>query len=330
MDEIKRFFINFKTNIIDEYPLYTILVAAAIVLLIVGIVVAVTVSKKKKKAKSAENAENIVAAPEIKEEEQIVPPAAPAEEIVSDSAPVAEKETDRERIEEKPVVNLAKEDVGRPSSDDEWKPASLTAKREPKKEAPVKAEETEKKEEEYDPFQKAVITAPKKSAKPKAEPEKVEKEEATVAPKAAPKATRKAAAPKAEKAAPAEEKPVQKDIDMNETAATVMGKKVVGKYVIDANEDFYQFSLYANNGQLLYESREYATLATCKSGIETFKKNVAECDYRIAQDKNGNWKYIFRKGNSIYIGESYSTELSAENSAESTKRFAGISELQEK
>ena len=51
MEEIKRFFINFKTNIIDEYPLYTILVAAAIVLLIVGIVVAVTVSKKKKKAK---------------------------------------------------------------------------------------------------------------------------------------------------------------------------------------------------------------------------------------------------------------------------------------
>ena len=340
MDEIKRFFINFKTNIIDEYPLYTILVAAAIVLLIVGIVVAVTVSKKKKKAKSAENAENIVVAPEIKEEEQIVPPSAPAEEIVSDSAPVAEEETDRERIEEKPVINLAKEDVGRTSSDDEWKPASLTAKREPKKEAPVKAEETEKKEEEYDPFQKAVITAPKKSAKPKAEPEKVEKEEATVAPKAAPKATKKAAAPKAEKAAPAEEKPapveepvkkpVQKDIDMNETAATVMGKKVVGKYVIDANEDFYQFSLYANNGQLLYESREYATLATCKSGIETFKKNVAECDYRIAQDKNGNWKYIFRKGNSIYIGESYSTEQSAENSAESTKRFAGISELQEK
>ena len=332
MDEIKRFFTNFKTNIIDEYPLYTILVAAAIVLLIVGIVVAVTVSKKKKKAKSAENAENIVVAPEIKEEEQIVPPAAPAEEIVSDSAAVAEKETDRERIEEKPVINLAKEDVGRTSSDDEWKPANLTAKREPKKEAPVKAEEAEKKEEEYDPFQKAVITAPKKSAKPK--------EEAPVAPKAAPKATKKAAAPKAEKAAPAEEKPapveepvkkpVQKDIDMNETAATVVGKKVVGKYVIDANEDFYQFSLYANNGQLLYESREYATIATCKSGIETFKKNVAECDYRIAQDKNGNWKYIFRKGNSIYIGESYSTELSAENSAESTKRFAGISELQEK
>ena len=55
--------------------------------------------------------------------------------------------------------------MGRTSSDDEWKPASLTAKREPKKEAPVKAEETEKKEEEYDPFQKAVITAPKKSAK---------------------------------------------------------------------------------------------------------------------------------------------------------------------
>lgn len=104
-------------------------------------------------------------------------------------------------------------------------------------------------------------------------------------------------------------------------------KKVVGKFVIEQNEDIYLFCLYANNGQLLYESREYASLATCKGGIETFKKNVAVCDYRIAQDKNGNWKYIFRKGNSIYIGESYKTEQSATNSAESTKRFAAISEI---
>ena len=91
--------------------------------------------------------------------------------------------------------------------------------------------------------------------------------------------------------------------------------------------DIYQFILYANNGQLLYESREYATLASCKSGIETFKKNVADCTYRIAQDKNGAWKFIFRKGNSIYIGESYSTKTAAENNAESVKRFSQISEI---
>ena len=104
-------------------------------------------------------------------------------------------------------------------------------------------------------------------------------------------------------------------------------RQVAGKYRIEKSVDIYQFILYANNGQLLYESREYATLASCKSGIETFKKNVADCTYRIAQDKNGAWKFIFRKGNSIYIGESYSTKTAAENNAESVKRFSQISEI---
>lgn len=104
-------------------------------------------------------------------------------------------------------------------------------------------------------------------------------------------------------------------------------RQVAGKYKIEKSVDIYQFILYANNGQLLYESREYATLASCKSGIETFKKNVADCPYRIAQDKNGAWKFIFRKGNSIYIGESYSTKTAAENNAESVKRFSQISEI---
>lgn len=103
--------------------------------------------------------------------------------------------------------------------------------------------------------------------------------------------------------------------------------KVVGKYVISSTSDFHQYSLYANNGQLLYESRAYATLNSCKAGIETFKKNIVSCEYRIDVDKNGGYKYIFKKGNSIYIGESYRTAKAAENSAESVKRFALISNI---
>lgn len=129
-------------------------------------------------------------------------------------------------------------------------------------------------------------------------------------------------------------KPAQKTKSAaKKTAAKVEPEKdedtrqVAGKYRIEKSVDIYQFILYANNGQLLYESREYATLASCKSGIETFKKNVADCPYRIAQDKNGAWKFIFRKGNSIYIGESYSTKTAAENNAESVKRFSQISEI---
>ncbi|MEG1791701.1 MAG: DUF1508 domain-containing protein [Clostridia bacterium] len=105
--------------------------------------------------------------------------------------------------------------------------------------------------------------------------------------------------------------------------------KVTGKYVIEKNGSCFQYSLIANNGQLLYESREYASIASCKSGIETFKKNVANCDYRVDVDKNGGHKYIFKKGNSIYIGESYRTAKAAENSAESVRRFAGISSIVE-
>lgn len=107
-------------------------------------------------------------------------------------------------------------------------------------------------------------------------------------------------------------------------------KQVVGKYKIECvYGDLYQFSLFANNGQLLYESREYASMASCKSGIETFKKNIADpkTKIRIDEDKNGRFKYIIKNGNSIYVGETYSTKSAAESSSESVKRFALVSQI---
>lgn len=109
--------------------------------------------------------------------------------------------------------------------------------------------------------------------------------------------------------------------------------EIKGKYYIDCvYGDLYQFSLYANNGQLLYESREYASKASCASGIETFKKNIQDekTKTRIDKDKNGNFKFIIKNGNSIYVGESYKTEQSAKNSADSVKRFALISDIVER
>lgn len=106
--------------------------------------------------------------------------------------------------------------------------------------------------------------------------------------------------------------------------------EVKGKFIIECvYGDLFQFSLYANNGQLLYESREYASKASCASGIETFKKNLLDgkTKTRIDKDKNGNYKFIIKNGNSIYVGESYKSEQSAINSAESTKRFAQISDI---
>lgn len=170
---------------------------------------------------------------------------------------------------------------------------------------------------------------------------KVQKEETTEEPEVAAEepapAKKKATKKKAEvteesapaKKAPAKKKAaakVEEPVEENDEADK---PKVVGKYTIEDTGYAYQFHLYANNGQLLYESREYASLNSCKGGIATFKKNVADCEYRIDVDKNGGYKYIFKKGNSIYIGETYSTAKAAERSAESVKRFAQVSEISE-
>lgn len=117
-----------------------------------------------------------------------------------------------------------------------------------------------------------------------------------------------------------------------ETSAkqTVDNKVVVGKYKIDCvYDDLYMYYLYANNGQLLYESREYVSKKTCINGIETFKRHMADpaTTLRIDQDKNNRYKFIIKNRNSIYVGQTYSNKAQAESSAESVKRFALVSEL---
>ena len=80
-------------------------------------------------------------------------------------------------------------------------------------------------------------------------------------------------------------KPAVKEVAPAETAA----KSVVGKYRVDCvYGDLYQFYLYANNGQLLYESREYASKKSCLEGIETFKKKANAPLIDIGQRKNRN------------------------------------------
>ncbi len=115
---------------------------------------------------------------------------------------------------------------------------------------------------------------------------------------------------------------------VKETAPEKAG--VVGKYRVDCvYGDLYQFYLYANNGQLLYESREYATKKSCLDGIETFKKNMQDdaTTVRVDKDKNNRYKFIIKNRNSIYVGETYDNKKQAESSAESVKRFAIISQV---
>lgn len=222
----------------------------------------------------------------------------PAEEIT----PVVPAPAEEEKTYIEPSNN-------EPFEDDSWGKAKINVK--PKK----AAREEQKPAEEAAPVaEEAPVES--KSAK-KASPKKQTAEKTAEAP--AKKAPAKTAKKKAEPA-PA---PVAEEEEETEKP------KVVGKYIIEDTGYAFQFRLYANNGQLLYESREYASYNSCKGGIETFKKNILAGEHRVDVDKNGGYKYIFKKGNSIYIGETYSTAKAAERSAESVIRFAPVSELQE-
>ena len=144
-------------------------------------------------------------------------------------------------------------------TDSSWKSAKINLKKPAAK--AEKAASAEKPAEEEKPAKKAApkkkvadgAPADKKPAAKKAAPAKAEKATAAKVEKPADLKAEKAAVvteenASAEKAAPADVKP-----------------KVVGKYIIVDNSYSYQFCLYANNGQLLFESREYASMASCKS-----------------------------------------------------------------
>lgn len=110
----------------------------------------------------------------------------------------------------------------------------------------------------------------------------------------------------------------------------------VGKWVIETEvnngKTVYIYLLYANNGQLLYESRDYASYASCKNGLETFIKTVRDGEFIIDPDKAGRYKFILRSKNKNsmveYLGQNYSTQKAAESSAESVYKFALVSSIE--
>ena len=104
-----------------------------------------------------------------------------------------------------------------------------------------------------------------------------------------------------------------------------------GKWVIRVGANGkYTFELFASNGEKMLVSREYATLASAKNGIETYKKNIEKGSFRIIRTKTGD--YIFEilgaQGNLIALGADYKTRTRCESAVESTKRFAATAAIE--
>jgi uncharacterized protein YegP (UPF0339 family) len=108
----------------------------------------------------------------------------------------------------------------------------------------------------------------------------------------------------------------------------------MGKFEICKESDQYAFYLLANNGQILYSSRLYATEAACRKGIESFKRAAYVGNFFVDRDKFGNFRYVLKNIGSApaFIGESYDNKPQCEKIIESVKKFivSASIELEEK
>ena len=94
----------------------------------------------------------------------------------------------------------------------------------------------------------------------------------------------------------------------------------------------FQFDLKASNGQTILTSEGYTTMASCKNGIESIRKNSSdEGRYDRKQSTNGKHYFVLKAGNSQVIGTSELYEsLSGMNSGiESVKKNGQAEEIED-
>lgn len=97
----------------------------------------------------------------------------------------------------------------------------------------------------------------------------------------------------------------------------------MGKFEICAEGDQYCFYLTANNGQILYSSRYYASEKSCRAGIDSFKRAAYVGNFFVDRDKFGNYRYVLKNIGSApsFIGESYDNKPQCEKIIDSVKKF---------
>lgn len=98
----------------------------------------------------------------------------------------------------------------------------------------------------------------------------------------------------------------------------------MGKFEIVREEDGeYSFYLLANNGQILYSSRYYASENACRKGVESFKRAAYVGNFFVDRDKFGNYRYVLKNIGSApsFIGESYDNKPQCEKVIDSVKNF---------
>ncbi len=114
------------------------------------------------------------------------------------------------------------------------------------------------------------------------------------------------------------------DIDWKAVERAEAQAQKMGKFEISQEGDKqFCFYLTANNGQILYSSRYYATEKACRDGIESFKRAAYVGNFFVDRDKFGHYRYVLKNIGSApaFIGESYDNKPQCEKIIDSVKNF---------
>ena len=120
----------------------------------------------------------------------------------------------------------------------------------------------------------------------------------------------------------------------------------MGKFVIKETKSGVKFDLKAGNGEVIATSEVYTTLAACKNGIESVRKNsIGEVEDQTAEgfetvknpkfevylDKAGEFRFRLkaRNGEIITTSEGYKAKAGCMNGIESVKKNAPEAEVVE-
>lgn len=119
----------------------------------------------------------------------------------------------------------------------------------------------------------------------------------------------------------------------------------MSKFVIRTVRSGIKFDLTAANGQTILTSEVYTTMAACRKGIESVRKNgpIANVEnqteagcavlghpkFEMYQDKAGEFRFRLkaRNGKIIAISEGYSAKAGCLNGIESVKKNAAEAEI---
>lgn len=121
----------------------------------------------------------------------------------------------------------------------------------------------------------------------------------------------------------------------------------MGKFVIRTVNSGVKFDLKAGNGEPILTSEVYTTVAACRKGMESVRRNapIAKVENQTAegckslghpkfemyQDRAGEYRFRLkaRNGQIIAVSEGYIAKAGCLNGIESVKRNAAEAEIEE-